>query len=123
MFLNISQNSQENNFIKKETLTQVFCCEFCEVSKNTFFTEHLWTTASGTSIPHKFGLETFDYFLTMYQEDLHLRFKKDFALESLNFIFKNNTLTFDSELYLQIKGTRNGYNFRTYLYQFNHGLS
>ena len=25
------------NFIKKETLTQVFSCEFCEISKNTFF--------------------------------------------------------------------------------------
>ena len=32
------------NFIKKETLAQVFSCEFCEISKNTFFTEHLWTT-------------------------------------------------------------------------------
>ena len=29
-----------------ETLTQVFSCKFCEISKNTFFTEHLWTTAS-----------------------------------------------------------------------------
>ena len=28
------------NFIKKETLAQVFPCEFCEISKNTFFTEH-----------------------------------------------------------------------------------
>ena len=57
-FLEISQNSQENsctrvsflikayNFIKKETLAQVFSCEFCEIFKNTFFTEHLWTTAS-----------------------------------------------------------------------------
>ena len=26
------------NFIKKETLTQVFPREFCEISKNTFFT-------------------------------------------------------------------------------------
>ena len=34
------------NFIKKETLAQVFSCEFCEISKNTFFTEQLWTTAS-----------------------------------------------------------------------------
>ena len=34
------------SFIKKETLTQVFSCEFCETSKNTFFTEHLWTTTS-----------------------------------------------------------------------------
>ena len=24
------------NFIKKETLAQVFSCEFCEISKNTF---------------------------------------------------------------------------------------
>ena len=57
VFLEISQNSQENtcvrvsslmacNFLKKETLAQVFSCEFCEISKNTFFTGHLWTTAS-----------------------------------------------------------------------------
>ena len=29
-----------------QALVQVFSCEFCEISKNTFFTEHLWTTAS-----------------------------------------------------------------------------
>ena len=34
------------NFIKKETLAQVFSCEFCETSKKTLFTEHLWTTGS-----------------------------------------------------------------------------
>ena len=38
------------NFIKRETLTQVFSCEFYEFSKNTFFTEHLWTIASEGSI-------------------------------------------------------------------------
>ena len=27
------------NFIKKETLAQVFFCEFCEIFKNTFFIE------------------------------------------------------------------------------------
>ena len=37
------------NFIKKGTLTQVFSCEFCEISKNTFFTEHIWATASEKS--------------------------------------------------------------------------
>ena len=26
----------------------VFSCEFCEISKNTFFTEHLWMSASET---------------------------------------------------------------------------
>ena len=38
------------NFIKKETLAQVFFCEFCEISKNTFFIEHLRNTASPLSL-------------------------------------------------------------------------
>ena len=37
--------------ISKKTLAQVFSCEFCEISKNTFFTEHLRTTASDSSFP------------------------------------------------------------------------
>ena len=37
---------QACNFIKKEALAQMFSCEFREISKNTFFTEHLWTAAS-----------------------------------------------------------------------------
>ena len=55
VILEISQNSQEHNcasvsfsiklqdcnFIKKETLAHVFSCEFYEISKNSFFTEHL----------------------------------------------------------------------------------
>ena len=39
---------QTCNFVKNETLAQVFSCEFCEISKNTFFTEHLRATASVT---------------------------------------------------------------------------
>ena len=35
-------------FFKKATMAQVFSFEFCDISKNTFFTEHLWTTASVT---------------------------------------------------------------------------
>ena len=34
------------NLIEKESLTQMFSCEFWKISRNTFFTEHLWTTAS-----------------------------------------------------------------------------
>ena len=50
MFLEISQNSSGNtcarvsflikeacNFIKKETLAQVFSCEFCEIFKKSYF--------------------------------------------------------------------------------------
>ena len=32
---------QACNFIKKEILVQVFSCEFCEISKSTFFGEHI----------------------------------------------------------------------------------
>ena len=58
VFLKISQHSQENtyarvtilmklrallcNFIKKETLAQVFSCEFDEIFKCAFFLEHFW---------------------------------------------------------------------------------
>ena len=61
VFLEILQNSQENtcsrvsfliklkastcNVIKKEALTQMFFCEFCEIFRNTFFIEHLPGTA------------------------------------------------------------------------------
>ena len=60
VFLKILQNLQENtqtqacNFIKKETMVLVFSYEFCEIFKNTFFTEHLRATASMWIIPdHK----------------------------------------------------------------------
>ena len=44
---------QACNYIKKETLAQVFSCEFWEIYKSTFFTEHLWTTASGNSLRNR----------------------------------------------------------------------
>ena len=61
-----------------------------------------------TSISHEFGLEAIDYFLNKYQKDLQPRSRTEFVLESAKFILKNNTLTFDSEFYLQIKGTEMG---------------
>ena len=48
VFLEISQNSQENICTRVSVLIKVFSCEFCEISKNTFsnrtpfLTEHLW---------------------------------------------------------------------------------
>ena len=36
------------NFIKKETQAQMFSIEFCEIFKNTLFTEHIRTTTSFT---------------------------------------------------------------------------
>ena len=51
VFLEISQNSQEN------TCAQVFSCEFCEISKNTFVTEQLWATVSLTNLIRLIGGE------------------------------------------------------------------
>ena len=67
-------------FFKKESLAQVFSCEFCEISKNTFFTEHLQATASNLGrkfksaklIFQKFGvllLVTFVNFKKTYKKD------------------------------------------------------
>ena len=55
MFLEIPQNSQEStcNFIKKETLAQVFSCEFSEITKNTFFHR---TRLVAASVVTKFSL-------------------------------------------------------------------
>ena len=62
VFLEISQNSQESTSARiyflaklqasglqlfyKETLAQTLSGEFCQISRSTFLTEHLWTTAS-----------------------------------------------------------------------------
>ena len=48
------------NFIKKETLTQVFSCEFCKISKKTCFAEHLWATASFVTV----GTQSYESFLS-----------------------------------------------------------
>ena len=65
VFLKFSQNSQENTcvrvsflikfnkVVKKETLAQVFSCEFCEIFKNSFFAEDLQMTASAVNFFHK----------------------------------------------------------------------
>ena len=36
-----------HNFIKKEILVQVFCCEFCQISKNIF---SYWTPPAAASV-------------------------------------------------------------------------
>ena len=44
--------SESYNFIKKETLAQMFSSEFWEISKNTFFIEHLrWLLLKGRLMP------------------------------------------------------------------------
>ena len=74
VFLENLQNSQEItcarvsfliklqawSCIKKETLAQVFSCEFCDISRNTFVTKHLWWLLLDvmTNISYNFYVET-----------------------------------------------------------------
>ena len=44
--IKVTSTPEACNFIKKEPLARVFSREFCGISKNTFFTEHFWTSAS-----------------------------------------------------------------------------
>ena len=46
LFFNKVVGLRPANFIKKETLAQLFSCDFCEIFKSTFLTVHIWTTAS-----------------------------------------------------------------------------
>ena len=51
---------QAFNFIKKETLAQVFSCEFCENSKNTFL-HRTPLVAASVSTSNKFAIPKLDY--------------------------------------------------------------
>ena len=92
-FLEILQNSQESTcatalfLIKlqalalqlylKETVAQVFSYEFCEISKNTFFTEYLWETASDSV---SFSKQLFSELLWMVIASYMLKYIKVLVL-------------------------------------------
>ena len=48
------------NFIKSESLAQLFSCEICEICRNTFFAENHRTTASDYSSINKSEEETLE---------------------------------------------------------------
>ena len=57
----------------KKTLAQVFSCEFCEISKNTFVTEHLWMTVSAmrllfTCLKGSFMFKKIEEIIRTYKE-------------------------------------------------------
>ena len=67
VFWEISQNSRENacarvsfliKIIKKETLAQVYICEFCEISKNTFFHRTPLVAASEVVFKRTYSYDT-----------------------------------------------------------------
>lgn len=50
-------------------------CELCETSKDIYFVEHLWTSASGSAIISAFGFADVElFYLTCLGEDLLIAF-------------------------------------------------
>ena len=90
VFLKNSQNLQEStcasvsflvklqaeacSFTKKEALTQVLSCKFCEIFKNTYITEHLQEIAPGNSIRKVTPVKAFS--CKFYENNKNLFFNK-----------------------------------------------
>ena len=93
----MSQNSQENTCVRPsvliklqaeaENVAQVFSCEFCEIFKNTFFTEHLWATVSEyikalildtKSLFHYFSVSTYNHWENVLKEVICMDYSKCF---------------------------------------------
>ena len=62
-------------FIKSETLVQVFSCEFCEISQNTFYYWTLLVAASETSIIESFKLSQDGKIQTAVEKSVNLPYR------------------------------------------------
>ena len=56
------------------------------------------------SISHEYGPKALGYFLTIFKEEMNLRFNNQFILDAADLVLKNNSSTFDSMLFLKLKG-------------------
>ena len=61
-----------------------------------------------TNIDHDLAIEAITYWLDRHPEDIHERFSKDFIIESIKLVLKNNTFTFNGMDFLQMRGTAMG---------------
>ena len=78
--------------MKKEALTYVIFCIFCEIVKIPFFTEHPWTTASGD---YHWNSETYNALPV---------FTKALWLVLIDAGYNKNSLTFFCPLVVVAKG-------------------
>ena len=95
------------NFIKIEALAQVFSCEFCKISKNTFFIEHVWATASLDIFVDKIlnvltqkNIKAIEATESIYSRSLYLS-------QNLNVNYKIFTFQVNCQSFPRIKNTEN----------------
>ena len=61
-----------------------------------------------TSIPHDLGLTAIEYWIDNYTTSLPRPFSKEFILEAISHVLRENTFSFDNKLYRQLQGTAMG---------------
>ena len=76
---------------KKETLNQVFSCEFCAIYKNTFFLEQLWMATAETGTENNIGNSAQG---------------KEFSARDEKFILKSNHVNLFIYLFIYYFSTR-----------------
>ena len=64
-----------------------------------------------TSIPHDLGVEAIDYWIQHHRDKIADRFTRNFIIESIIFILKNNNFHFDRNYFHQLDGTGMGVDF------------
>ena len=79
LFFNKIAGLRPATLLKKETLAQVFSCEFCEISKNAFSTEHPRTNASDNTLAIlistkkiHFQSQHYNYYKILRQDQINL---------------------------------------------------
>ena len=61
-----------------------------------------------TSIPIDLGIETIGYWITRKHNLILAQFTREFIIDSIKFILKNNNFLFDSRMFNQVFGTATG---------------
>lgn len=83
------------NYLPQEVVPQTLLVSFDVVSLYT-------------SIPHELGLTAVEYWLDNHTNSLPRQFSKEFILESISLILKENTFNFNDNHYRQLQGTAMG---------------
>ena len=86
------------DFVRKLPRSTTFECEIYSVDIVSLY----------TNIPHELGIEAVGYYIDNNPDLIPERFSKEFIIQSLLFVLRNNNFIFDGKLYHQITGTAMG---------------
>ena len=68
-------------------------------------------TSLYSNIDHNLAIEAISYWTDKFPNDIHIRFNKQFIIEGIELILRNNSFNFDNKGYLQVFGCAMGSKF------------